>query len=520
MNQSQFTDPPRRQAVTETGCQPFPETALNCLITLATIRDDNGQVIDFRVLDATSNVESALFVKPNELIGKRLLELWPRSVEIGLFAMYTRVVETGESEQTLHRYIDVAVPETWLELSVVRQGPDRLVLLLINCTASKQAERQLAQQAELLQTVLDNAQAAISLHAAMRGKDGQIENFRTVLANQQCIAMWGELADAILTKTFFEVTTPAQQIDEFARYVRVVETGETDRSELIIGDQWWLRITAKAGDGVVIANVDVSESRRYQQQLEAANLELKRSNESLQSFAYIASHDLQEPLRKIQSFGDMLQNRYASMLGAEGGELITRMQASAERMSILIRDLLDYSQLSSQRHAFRLFSLGKLIDDIVEDLWHPIQETNARLDISELPDLMGDRHQVRQLFQNILSNALKFRRVDGAGNPVPPVVRLSSRLTVFDELPADLQADLPINRSYWAICVADNGIGFDQQYAEQIFQVFQRLHNRQQFSGTGIGLAIVKRVAEQHDGTIRVTSRLGEGAAFTVYLPA
>ena len=395
----------------------------------------------------------------------------------------------------------------------------------LNITDNRRPEFAVKQQANLFQTVLDHAQAAISFHEAIRDVDGQIVDFRTILANRQARAMWGELAELIMTQPFFRVSTPAQQIEDFPKYVRVVETGEPDVAEFTIGDQWWLRITAKAGDGVVISNVNISDSRHYRQQLEAANIELKRSNENLQSFAYIASHDLQEPLRKIQAFGDILNERYAHTLDDEGSAIIKRMQSAAERMSSLIRDLLDYARITSQRDAFRPFSLTKLLDDIAEDLWHPIQQTGARLDFSNgdaqpLPDLVGDRLQLRQMFQNLLSNALKFHRTDAAGHPVPPEVRVSTCRVNSDDLPADLQQDLSENRSYWAVRVTDNGIGFDQKHAELIFQVFQRLHGRQKFDGTGIGLAVVKKVVEQHDGTIRVNSEMGAGTTFTVYLPA
>lgn len=202
--------------------------------------------------------------------------------------------------------------------------------------------------------------------------------------------------------------------------------------------------------------------------------------------------------------------------------MISRMQSAAERMSTLIRDLLDYSKIASHRDTFRPFSLARLLEDISEDLWHSIQQTKAQLDFGNgqpLPELVGDRLQLRQLFQNLLSNALKFYQTDGAGNLIAPVIQVSASLVNSTDLPADLQGELSAGRSYWAVCVRDSGVGFDQKHAELVFQVFQRLHNRQQFDGTGIGLAVVKKVVEQHDGAIRVVSEVGVGTAFTVYLP-
>lgn len=498
------------------------DASLNSIVSMTAIRSIDGKVTDFLMQTANQTVEQSLSMTPSQIIGTRLLKTFPGNVESGLFDLYVRVVTTGQPERTTQYYADYNGLEAWFAVSAVRQGMDTVVVTFMNVTDSKQAERAVQQQAELFQTVLDHAQTAISLHSAVRDVNNQIIDFRTVIANRQSTAMWGDLAEAIMTRLFTEVATPAQLAEDFPKYVRVVETGESDQAEFTIGNQWWLRITAKSGDGVVISNIDITENRHYQQRLEAANAELQRSNDNLASFAYIASHDLQEPLRKIQTFGIMLRQRYAPVLDAGGHDMIERMQSAAERMSVLIRDLLNYAQVASQRDEFRPFALSKLLDDVAEDLWHPIQQTNARLTFGDgqpLPELLGDRAQLRQLFQNLLSNALKFYRTDAAGVLIPPIVRISVERSQGVDLPVEMQKELSINRSYWIISVADNGIGFDQKYADAIFQVFQRLHTRQQFTGTGIGLAVVKKVVEQHDGAIRVSSEVGIGTTFRVYLP-
>lgn len=498
------------------------DASLNGIISMQAIRNREGKVVDFLMLTANRAVERILTMSPDRIVGTRLLETFPGNVESGMFSLYERVVETGEAEQIVEHYTDVYGLQGWFEVSAVRAAPEQVVVTFINITDSKQAEQKIKQQADLLQAVLDHTQAAISLHEAIRDETGTIIDFHTILANQQAIRMWGDLAESILTKRFFEVASPEQQQIDFAKYVRVVETGEPDLSEFSIGDQWWLRLTTRSGDGVVISNVDITENQRYRLQVEATNLELKRSNENLQSFAYIASHDLQEPLRKIQSFGDILRSQYASQLDQEGIEIVERMQAAAERMSLLIRDLLDYSRIATHRETFRSFSLAKLIEDIIEDLWYPIEQTNATIRLGtheDLPDITGDRLQLRQLFQNLLSNALKFCQKDGNGLPIAPIVHISAQQIPGSAVPVAIQPVLSTKRAYWAIAITDNGIGFDSKYAEQIFQVFQRLHARHEFTGTGIGLAIVKKVVEQHDGAVQVQSRIGEGTTFTVYLP-
>ncbi|GAB2563272.1 sensor histidine kinase [Spirosoma aerophilum] len=499
------------------------DASLNSVVSMSAMYDTNGQVVDFLMQSANPAVEQSLAMTPDQIIGTRLLDTFPGNIESGLFDLYIRVIKTGQPEKTTQYYKDANGLEAWFTVSAVRQGVDTVVVTFINVTDSKQAELAIKQQADLFQTVLDNAQAAISLHEAIRDEDNRIVDFRTRMANRQAKAMWGDLAEPIMTQRFSEVAPPAMREVDFPKYVRVIETGEPDLAEFANGEQWWLRVAAKSGDGIVISNMNISENRHYRQQLEAANMELKRSNENLQSFAYIASHDLQEPLRKIQSFGDLLKEQYGSVLDGEGRYMIERMQAASERMSSLIRDLLDYSRIASQREMFRPFSLTQLLEDIAEDLWHPIQLTRARLEFGDgqpLPDLTGDRFQLRQLFHNLLSNALKFYRTDDVAQPIAPVVRVSAVFVKGIDLSTDLLQDLSVDSDYWSISVADNGVGFNQRHADLIFQVFQRLHNREQVEGTGIGLAVVKKVVEQHDGAIRVSSEMGKGTVFTVYLPA
>jgi signal transduction histidine kinase len=499
------------------------DASLNSIVSMTAIYDTEGEVADFLMKTANPAVEQSLSMTPDQIIGTRLLDTFPGNIKSGLFDLYVQVIKTGRPEKTTQYYKDENGLEAWFTVSAVRQGQDTVVVTFINVTDSKLAELAIKQQADLFQTVLDHAQAAISLHEAIRGNDNRIVDFRTRMANRQAKAMWGDMADPIMNKLFSEVASPAMQEVDFPRFVHVVETGEPDMAEFASGDQWWLRITARSGDGVVISNMNISENRLYRQQLEAANMELKRSNENLQSFAYIASHDLQEPLRKIQAFGNLLKDHYGTVLDDEGRYMIERMQSASERMSSLIRDLLDYSRIASQREMFRPFSLAKLLEDIAEDLWHPIQLTQAQFEFGDgqpLPDLTGDRFQLRQLFHNLLSNALKFYRTDDVAQPIAPVIKVSAVFTKGSDLSADLQQDLSVETDYWAIRVADNGIGFDQRHADLIFQVFQRLHSRDQAEGTGIGLAVVKKVIEQHDGAIRVSSEMGKGTVFTVYLPA
>ncbi len=247
--------------------------------------------------------------------------------------------------------------------------------------------------------------------------------------------------------------------------------------------------------------------------LETANSQLSRSNSALEQFAYVASHDLQEPLRKIQQFGDIVQSRFSEQLGAEGAQYVERMQLAATRMSTLIKDLLTYSRLSTRQDAAEAVNLTNVVQEAVANLELLISETGALIQVGSLPTLQGQYTQFVQLFQNLIGNAIKFRQ-----SSVPCQVSISSRVIMAAELAQVVKPVRPTDH-YHVISVADNGIGFDEQYLSRIFQVFQRLHSRGEYVGTGVGLAVCEKVATNHGGAITATSQLGKGATFYVCLP-
>lgn len=232
-------------------------------------------------------------------------------------------------------------------------------------------------------------------------------------------------------------------------------------------------------------------------ELEKSNIELSRSNQELQNFAYVASHDLQEPLRKIQAFGDILESEYTEQIG-DGTDYLHRMQSAASRMSILINDLLSFSRVTTQAKSFKQVDLNTVLENVIEDLYARIHETNGTVTVDTLPAIYGDDVQMRQLFQNLISNALKFHKPD-----VTPVIKITVKQ----------------RNGYYFISVKDNGIGFDTKYNDRIFAVFQRLHARGEYEGTGIGLAVCRKIVERHDGTIDVKSIPGEGSEFIIKLP-
>jgi PAS domain S-box-containing protein len=251
------------------------------------------------------------------------------------------------------------------------------------------------------------------------------------------------------------------------------------------------------GGAVLIAR-DIRERMRARDELHAFTVKLQQSNRELEDFAYVASHDLQEPLRKIQAFGDRLKVRYEETLTGEGADYLKRMQSAAARMQALINDLLTFSRVTTKAQPFVPVDLNVVVHEVVHDLEVRIHQAGGEVTVGELPTLDADPSQMHQLIQNLISNGLKFHKLD-----TPP------RVTVSGKKSHDTAE----------IVVTDEGIGFDERYAERIFTMFERLHGRGAYEGTGIGLAICRKIAQRHGGDISARSTPGEGATFIVTLP-
>ncbi len=256
---------------------------------------------------------------------------------------------------------------------------------------------------------------------------------------------------------------------------------------------------------------DISKQKSAEEEQERYANELERSNKELEQFAYIASHDLQEPLRKIRTFGDRLQTKYGESLDETGSECLERMQSAAGRMQQLISDLLTLSRVTTKVQKFVPTDLAQVVAEVVSDLEGRIEQVDGRVEIGRLPTIQADPLQMRELLQNLIANALKFRREEQ-----PPVVKVEGRFVKGrnNRTEGSSAAD-----ELCRIQVSDNGIGFDEKYLDRIFKIFQRLHTREAYQGTGMGLAISRRIAERHGGTISAQSTPGRGSTFTVVLP-
>jgi PAS domain S-box-containing protein len=269
--------------------------------------------------------------------------------------------------------------------------------------------------------------------------------------------------------------------------------------------------------GFVIVAEDITQLKNVEEELRTLNeslearvcertRKLEESNKALEEFAYVASHDLQEPLRKVITFGDRLKDKYADVLSGPGLDYLERMQNASKRMKTLINDLLVFSRITTKAQPFEPVDLSMVVKDVLSDLEVMIEQTQAHIEVEELPIIEADPVQMRQLFQNLIGNALKFHK-KGAS----PIVKIYQNRR-------DTSSPIREERCV-QIIVEDNGIGFDEKNAERIFGVFQRLHSRSEYEGTGIGLSVCRKIVERHGGTIEAKSTPGQGARFIVTLP-
>jgi light-regulated signal transduction histidine kinase (bacteriophytochrome) len=236
--------------------------------------------------------------------------------------------------------------------------------------------------------------------------------------------------------------------------------------------------------------------------LSVLNKELQRSNQNLEEFAHAASHDLKEPVRKIHFFTNQLKDQLSTCLEESQARALNRIENAPQRMGSLIDDLLLYSHVSQLPHEKEILDLNKNVQNALEDLELDIAEKNAIVNVQKLCVVKGYRRQLQQLFQNLISNAVKYSK-DG----IPPRIDIAAKEVIEGD------------KVYYLINVTDNGIGIQAEYTDKIFQMFSRLHGKNEYSGTGVGLSIVKKVVENHNGFIRVESKAGQGSVFKIYLP-
>ncbi len=329
-----------------------------------------------------------------------------------------------------------------------------------------------------------------------------------VFLNDACCELIGHKREALIGRSDHDFF-PKDQADVFwEKDEAVFVTGQENHNEESITDSSGnthfiatrkTLYTDTSGQKFIVGVIrDQTDRKRMEKSLvELARAETEK--EQLELFAYVASHDLREPLQSITGFSDLLTNRYGGLLDENGKNYLKRIQAAAARMSRLIDDLLKFSRVVKRAEFFGLVNLAKLVPEVLEDFDFQIRKQHAQVTVGPLPSIYGDEMQIRQLFQNLISNALKFHT-----SKSHPIISIHSRELSLDRV---------------EICVEDNGIGIEEKYLKRIFKPFERLHGRTEFEGSGIGLAICEKIAAHHEGQIRAESKIGDGTKFFIDLP-
>lgn len=478
------------------------EASLDSLFIFNSLRDETGRIIDFIFVELNSRAEQLISMPKSEVLGQRLSELIPINGIGNFWEKYVQVVETGKVV-TEEFSTNIFTPNiSWLQHMVVPLA-DGIAITARDITERKQMEKVLQEREQRFRLAFDNAPIGIALVST----DG---NF--VEVNNALCVMLGYSELEFIELTFQGITHPD---DLAADLVLVQELLEGKKSYYSMEKRYiskqghivWIILSVSlvkepSGEPLYFIAQIQNITPRKQNEVEQQKLitQLKISNQELEDFAYVASHDLQEPLRKIQTFGDRLKAKYGDVLDEKGLDYLRRMQNAANRMQTLIRDLLNFSRVTTKAQPYVPVALSQIVAEVIDDLENRIEQTKAQVEVGELLTIQADSMQMRQLFQNLIGNALKFHIPENR-----PIVKV--------------EAILQSETNQVQIMVSDNGIGFDEKYLDRIFTPFQRLHGKQQYQGTGMGLAICRKIVERHNGNITASSTPNQGTTFVITVP-
>lgn len=409
----------------------------------------------------------------------------------------------------------IAVANEVTELVLARKRIEESEKELLLRVRERTAE--LESQKNLLDNILQNSSNGISVTEMVRDESGTVIDATTILANDAAVRFTGLSRDVYLSKKATELDPDILRSPYGQTCLHTLATGEPSFMQYFLAlTGRWLELTISKMDDDHLIHIftDVTPIKETQLQLERLVDDLKRSNANLEDFAYAASHDLKEPIRKIHLFADRLKHQLEDKLTEVQKHLFERLEHASRRMGTLVDDLLAYSQATAGVPETEMVDLNKKVELVLEDLEVEVQQKGASIVVGPLPTVRANRRQMQQLFHNLLTNALKYSKPT-----VVPQIQIKASEVTGKEAKPDLPTDRG-NLHYHLIEVRDNGIGFAQEDAERIFNVFTRLHGNAEYRGTGVGLSIVKKVVENHNGFIWAESQPGVGSAFYMLFPA
>ena len=491
------------------------DSSLNAIFAAIALRNAQGCIADFEITHINKAFTRLTGYSAEQAVGKRYLSLFPSTLHNGMFQINCDVVETGVAKHTETYYRDERMVG-WFDVSLSKMGDDGLLGTFIDITQQKTNFLQLQEQKNLMDNILNHSANGISVTRLIRNEKNEVVDGRTLVANEAAAQIVGIPRGLYVSGTIRQVEPNILQSEFYKQCIKTLETGEpTITRYLTEFSKRWLEVTiSKLDDDHLIAIftdvTKIHEAELKQQQLIE---ELRRSNEHLEEFTWAASHDLKEPIRKVQILTDILKETMKEHFNEDGKKVLEKIENAAKRMMLLVNDLLAYSRIGGANIHSDEIDLNEKLNLILTDLDVMIREKNAAIILHPLPTVKGFRMQLHQLFQNLIINSLKYCKPG-----VPPLIEISS--TAVTGLTSGLKvATQCADKEFYKITVRDNGIGFPEEYANVIFAMFQRLHNGKEYSGSGIGLSIAKRVVENHGGYIGAESKPGEGAVFHVLLP-
>lgn len=413
-------------------------------------------------------------------------------------------------ETVLRTGVDSSIPVEVVREPLGPRIPGALVYAIRDLRERRQAEAERARNLEALrerekQLRIQNFRFDTAINNMPQGLAMFDADLRLQVRNARFVELIGLSKEIVKPGLEFPALVAAAPFDEQGRR-DLVKGGLTSETVLVLEGRngMLLQVTAQpmADGGIVLSTEDITARERTKHQLQDYTRRLEESNGELQNFAYVASHDLQEPLRKIEAFAKRLE-RQVSELPDDARDSLDRIRNASQRMRNLIDALLTYARLSNSKHSFTRVNLDDVLNGVLSDMQVRIEDTGAEIKSDQLPAVDGDPTMLRQLFQNLISNSLKFTKTG-----VVPLIGITATLRTEPGL--GLCAVLMLK---------DNGIGFDNTYKDQIFKIFQRLHGKLEYEGTGVGLATCRKIVDRHNGRIDADGRPGDGATFTVILP-
>ena len=449
-------------------------------------------------------------------------EIWP-TIKPLIDQVMEKAIPTWSEDQLIPIFRNNRLEDVYwtFSYSPVYEG-NKVCGVFVTCTETTEKVLMLNRVLEseraksaILNGIVEHMPYALLYCEAVRDAESRISDFKTVTVNEHGAVLFGYSLDEFLEKSILHIHRERGAMDLYAQYQNLVETGEPLVLEYYMEalDRWFLISGVRLNDGFLVNYKDISERKRMSIELEHLVEELRRSNATLEEFAYAASHDMKEPIRKVHFFAERLKEKLSGRLAEDEKNMFERMEHATERMRLLVDDLLEYSHVSIIPKEKEEVDLNKKFQLILTDIELVIQENGARISIGPMPVINGYRRQLQQLFQNLLLNAIKYKKPGE-----PPEITVSATTISGADSGLDL-SPTESGKIFHLIELKDKGIGFDQSEADRIFNIFFRLHGNSEYQGTGIGLSIARKVAQNHNGFIRAISSPGEGAAFQVFLP-